>query len=222
METFCVEFVSFVFSVYICGMSLELNGILKKVSSLYNRYGIRSITMDDVARELCISKKTLYQFVSDKEDLVEKVLMYEIGNRPPLDNGKKSRNAIEDLFEVHGMINRVIRETNPSKEYDLQKYYPEINKKIVDIKRDITMRAMMYNIKKGKKEGLYRKELNETIISKMYLLRMNQIVMDDAEAIKEYTSSKFILEMFIYHIRGMATQKGIEFLDNNIDKLMHE
>lgn len=203
-------------------MSQELNDILKKVSPLYNRYGIRSITMDDVARELCISKKTLYQFVSDKEDLVEKVLMYELSNRQPLDNGKKSRNAIEDLFEVHSMINRIIRETNPSKEYDLQKYYPEINKKIVDIKRDITMKAMMYNIKKGKKEGLYREELNETIISKMYLLRMNQIMMDDAEAVKEYTSSKFIFEMFIYHIRGMATQKGLDFLESNIDKLMHE
>lgn len=203
-------------------MGLEINDILKKVSALYNRYGIRSITMDDVARELCISKKTLYQFVSDKEDLVEKVLMFEISNRQAFDNGKKLRNAIEDLFEVHNMINKIIRETNPSKEYDLQKYYPEINKKIVDIKRDITMKAMLYNIKKGKREGLYRKDLNETIISKMYLLRMNQILMIDADAVKEYTSSKFILEMFIYHIRGMATQKGIEFLDNNIDKLMQK
>ena len=78
-------------------MSLQLEDILKKVSSLYNRYGIRSITMDDVAKELCISKKTLYQFVSDKEDLVEKVLMYEISSRKIRKNGKTSRNAIEDL-----------------------------------------------------------------------------------------------------------------------------
>ena len=212
-------FPSFIVFTFVA-MNLQLEDILKKVSSLYNRYGIRSITMDDVAKELCISKKTLYQFVSDKEDLVEKVLMHEISSRKIRKNGKTSRNAIEDLFEVHSMVNKIVRDTNPSKEYDLQKYYPEINRKIHDIRMGKTMKSMLFNIRKGKKEGLFREDLNEEIISKMYLLRMGQILNDEFVSVKEYTSSKFIFEMFIYHIRGIATQKGVEFLEKNIDKLL--
>ena len=217
-----MSFVSIVLIVYICRMNLQIENILAKVSSLYNRYGIRSITMDDVAKELCISKKTLYQHVSDKEDLVEKVMMYEMSARRPINNGISNRNAIEDLFFVHSMINQIIRETNPSKEYDLRKYYPEINKKIHDIKKEHTMKAMLSNIRKGKNEGLYREDLDEEIISKMYLLRMSQIPLDESENVEEYTSSSFIYEMFIYHIRGLATQKGIEFLEKNIDKLKQQ
>ncbi len=201
-------------------MNLPLKDLLEKVSNLYNRYGIRSITMDDVARELGISKKTLYKFVSDKSDLVEKVMLFELLNKRVNPGDFENRNAIEDLFEVHSMINRIIRETNPSKEYDLQKYYPEINRKIHDIKREKTMKSILHNIRKGKKEGLFREDLNEEIISKMYLLRMGQILNDEFVSVKEYTSSKFIFEMFIYHIRGIATQKGVEFLEKNIDKLL--
>ncbi len=214
-----MQLVSIVLFVYICRMNLKLEDILTKVSSLYNRYGIRSITMDDVAKELCISKKTLYQHVTDKEDLVEKVMMYEVSARRPLKNGNSKRNAIEDLFVVHSMINQIIRETNPSKEYDLRKYYPEINKRIHDLKKEKTMKSMLYNIRKGKKEGLFREDLDEEIISKMYLLRMSQIPLDESENVEEYTSSNFLYEMFIYHIRGLATQKGIEFLEQNVDKL---
>ena len=120
------------------------------------------------------------------------------------------------------MINQIIRETNPSKEYDLRKYYPEINKKIHDLKKEHTMKSMLSNIRKGKNEGLFREDLDEEIISKMYLLRMSQIPLDESENVEEYTSSSFIYEMFIYHIRGLATQKGIEFLEKNIDKLKQQ
>ena len=120
-------------------MNLELNNLLEKVSSLYNRYGIRSITMDDVSRELGISKKTLYKFVSDKSDLVEKVMLFELSYKRPNPGDLKKRNAIEDLFWVNKMINQTIKDTNPSKEFDLQKYYPAINKNIHETKKQKIM-----------------------------------------------------------------------------------
>ena len=70
METFFVFFVSIVYFVYICTMNDELQNILRKVLTLYRKFGIRSVTMDDVSHELGISKKTLYQYVRDKDELV--------------------------------------------------------------------------------------------------------------------------------------------------------
>ncbi len=222
METFCIYFVSCVFSIYICKMNLELNNLLEKVSNLYNRYGIRSITMDDVAQKLAISKKTLYKLFSDKSDLVEQVLLFELSNKRPNPGDLKNRNAIEDLFWVNKMINQTISDTNPSKEFDLQKYYPEIYKKIHDIKTKNIMKSMLANLRKGKKEELYRNDLDEDIIARMYLLRMHRIPHNEIITASEFTSSKFIYEMFVYHIRGIASTKGIAFLEKNIDKLLPE
>ena len=203
-------------------MNLELNNLLEKVSSLYNRYGIRSITMDDAAHELGISKKTLYKFVSDKSDLVEKVMLFELSNKRPNPGDPKKRNAIEDLFWVNKMINQTIKDTNPSKEYDLQKYYPAIYKKIHEAKTKKIMVSMLANLRKGKKENLYRKELDEDIIARMYLLRVHRIPNNEIITASEFTSSKFIYEMFVYHIRGIASSKGVAFLEKNIDKLLPE
>ena len=203
-------------------MNLPLKDLLEKVSNLYNRYGIRSITMDDVARELGISKKTLYKFVSDKSDLVEKVMLFELLNKRVNPGDFENRNAIEDLFWVNKMINQTIKDTNPSKEFDLQKYYPAIYKKIHDTKTNKIMESMLANLKKGKKEKLYRKDLDEDIIARMYLLRIHRIPHNEIITASEFTSSKFIYEMFVYHIRGIASSKGIAFLNKNIDKLLPE
>ncbi len=203
-------------------MNLELEDILKKVSDLYNRYGIRSISMDDVAHEMGISKKTLYKFVQDKSDLVEKVMLFELSGRRPKDIDLQKQNAIEDLFWVNRVINQAIKDTNPSKEYDLQKYYPAIYEKFHTLKTKKIMESMLANLRKGKKEKLYREDFDEDIIARMYVLRMHRIPHNEIVSAKEFTSSRFIYEMFVYHIRGIASAEGIKFLENNIDKLLPE
>jgi len=201
-------------------MVLKFENLLKKVNDLYTRYGIRSVTMDDVSRELGISKKTLYQHVKDKEDLVDKVMMYEFSGKRSFVKEPGSRNAIEDLFSLNSMINKIIKETNPSKMYDLKKYHPAVFEKIAKLKRERTMGMMIQNFRKGKSEGLYRKDMDDEILAKMYVLRMDRVSHDDVVSISEFTSSKFIYEIFIYHIRGIASRAGIEFLENNLDKLV--
>ncbi len=201
-------------------MDMKFEHLLKKVNDLYTRYGIRSVTMDDISRELGISKKTLYQHVKDKEDLVDKVMMYEFSSKRNFAEEKGSRNAIEDLFFLNNMINKIIKETNPSKMYDLRKYYPVVFEKIAKLKREKTMNVMIQNFRKGKSENLYRKDFDEEVLAKMYVLRMDRVSHDDVVSISEFTSAKFIYEIFIYHIRGIASKKGIEFLENNLDKIL--
>ena len=202
-------------------MNEDLKNILVKVRELYNKYGIKSITMDDVARELGISKKTLYQFVSDKDDLVGKFIDFEIEIRQEeiCKCFKSELNAIEELFEISIFMNKLMKEQNPATEYDLKKYYPNHYQNTVKIRRARMYSYLLLNLKKGKDEGLYRQEMNEEVIAKLYLSRSENIHMDTLFTVEEFTSLKLFIELLTYHVRGIATEKGIEVLDKKIKEL---
>ncbi len=154
-------------------MNEELKNILAKVRELYTKYGIKSITMDDVARELGISKKTLYQYVNDKDDLVGKFIDNEISLRQEeiCKCFGSGFNAIEELFEISILMNKYIREQNPATEHDLQKYYPQHFQKTLKARRDGVYNYILLNLTKGIKEGLYRNDMNNSIIARLYLWR---------------------------------------------------
>lgn len=204
-------------------MEQKIEHLLKKVAALYNRYGIRSVTMDDVAHELGISKKTLYHFVKDKNKLVERVMDYINKTRAELFMMDRPRemNAIEELFFVNRKVHQIVKDSNIVIEHDLKKYHPAVYEKGMAIKRERMYRSMLENLRKGKKEGLYRKELNEEIIAKTYLLRMDSVTTEEVISVSEFTSTTFINELYLYHIRGVASKKGIEFLEKNLNKLIH-
>jgi TetR/AcrR family transcriptional regulator, cholesterol catabolism regulator len=177
--------------------------------------------MDDVARELGISKKTLYTYVSNKEELVEKVLehIHDSHNKNMVCANKvKGLNAIEVLMAVNDMVNKMIQEHNPSTEYDLKKYYPELYKKFLNHRNEHIFSSILQNIQQGKDEGLYRREINNELISKLYVNRINSMTGDDTFTIEELKSSNFFLQVMEFHIRGLATPKGIEILEKELMK----
>ena len=177
--------------------------------------------MDDVASELGISKKTLYQFVTDKDDLVGKFIEYEIeaGQENIIKCFKIGFNAIEELFEISIFMNKMIRDQNPATEHDLRKYYPHHYQKIVKTRRERMYYYILMNLKKGKAEGLYREDMNEEIIAKLYLSRSEGSQFNELFTIDEFTSIKLFVELLTYHIRGIATEKGIIVLEKKIKEL---
>lgn len=203
-------------------MNEELKSILEKVNDLYQKYGIKSVTMDDVARELGISKKTLYQHVKDKQDLVEQALQ--------LDGLKKagilkqimhdsSLNAIEQVIEIYDYIhNAIINKYSATIEYDLKKYYPDFFTRMVQMKREHMFENMMANMEKGKKEGLYRSDLNEKVLATLHVMRVESILSNDYYLSSEIRPIDFFKELFDYHLRGIATEKGIK----EFEKLKHK
>lgn len=207
--------------IYFCGMNEELKNILIRVRELYNRYGIKSITMDDVARELGISKKTLYQFVCDKDDLVGKYIDYEIEIRQEeiCKCFKTGLNAIEELFEISLFMNKLIREQNPATEYDLKKYHPQHYQKVLNVRRERMFNYIILNLRKGKEEGLYREDMNEEVIAKLHLSRSESIHFAEMFTVEEFTSIKLFVELLTYHVRGIATQKGIDVLENKLKQI---
>ena len=202
-------------------MGKEIEDLLKKVSALYRKYGIKSVTMDDVAHELGMSKKTLYQFVSDKTELVQMVV--EHVRKCNFSSMKKRKgtelNAIEELIEVSQHVNRLMKDHSPAYEYDLKKYYPDIYRNLMSARRKLMYESMIANIRKGKKEGIYREELDEKIIAKLHLLRIENLQSNEIFGEDEMHSPKFFREVFVYHIHGLATDKGLKILRDNVDKL---
>lgn len=202
-------------------MNEELINILEKVRVLYLRYGIKSITMDDVARELGISKKTLYHYVADKTELVQKVVDLEV-NRREYEFEKMcsdGKNAIEELIEVHRFLFNKLKEHNPATEYDLRKYYPDIYKKYNDHTNCKMYEKVLANLQKGLAEGLYRSNLNAEIIARLTVMRAEISGVIDYDNRGILTSPEFFTEAIIYHIRGIANDEGIKVLEKNIEKL---
>jgi AcrR family transcriptional regulator len=202
-------------------MNEELKNILLKVRELYMKYGIKSITMDDVSRELGISKKTLYQYVTDKDDLVGKYIDNEIILRQEeiFKCFKIGFNAIEELFEISIFMNKLMRNQNTATEYDLKKYYPMHYQKTIKARREGIFNYILENLTKGINEGLYRKEMNKEVIAKLYLWRSENIHIDELFTIEEFTSVKLFVELLTYHVRGIATEKGISVLEKKIIEL---
>ena len=221
METFFIFFVSKVFLVYICGMNDELVTILKKVRQLYRKYGIRSVTMDDVSHELGISKKTLYQYVHDKDDLVHKIVEMEIAERKErMDiTCVDDKNAIEQLLEIARCISTMLKDYSAASEYDLKKYYPDLYIKVRDLRRSHVFRFIFDNLKKGIEEGLYREEINLDTISRLNVSLIDNMVDSEVITISEFMDPPFFNEFFVYHIRGIVNAKGLDFFESHLFQL---
>jgi len=204
-------------------MEEEFKNIISRVCDLYIKYGIRSFSMDDVSRELGISKKTLYKYVSEKKNLVDNAMEYyhnklekeidEIYNQYP-----STPNAIDILIHLSKVIINKINSLNPSIIYDLQKYYPTLWTEFIMRKRNYVYSRMIENLKLGIKQGLYRDDLNIDIIARTYVIRMEYII-NDYNYISDNNKYKFdeiIKTVFLYHIRAISNEKGLEYIDKNV------
>ena len=201
---------------------MEKKEILDKVCYLYKNYGIKSITMDDAARHLGISKKTLYQHFSDKTQLVKEAVLAEVSSR--LDKlailNRQQTNAIEDLLDYYKIQLNLILDYKPNFIYDLKKYYPDIYENYVKIKRENILKSTRQNLEKGKKEGLFRKELDVDIISRLLLMRIEGMIHSGIFNTQELLSPKVFTELFYYHIYGIVSKKGREYFENHKDNLL--
>ena len=201
-------------------MDEKLKELLTKVGDIFMRYGIKSVTMDDLARQLGVSKKTLYKYVSDKRDLVNKTFENFLDeDKCMVDNiSKKNLNAIDEVFEISENILANIKDIHPSIFFDLQKYYPEAWNIFQQHKHNFVFECVELNLKKGIGEGLYRDNMNCEIIAKSYVNHIHDIFDPELFPPGKYSYTDLYLELFRYHIRGIASPKGVEYLKEKIKK----
>jgi AcrR family transcriptional regulator len=188
--------------------------ILDRILKMFMRYGIRSITMDDIARELGVSKKTLYHDFEDKNDLIERVINFDMmQSRKFLEEVHRTElDAIEEVFKVNARIHEDRSRYSPTFFYDLKRYFPEFYRRWLEDKRQNMFGLIVGNLRKGKQEGVYRKEIQEEIIGKLYMARMEML--DSSEIIDGHQtlSAECMQEIFIYHMHGICNGDGLQTL----------
>jgi AcrR family transcriptional regulator len=198
-------------------MENQKQKILEHACEMFFEYGTRSISMDDIAKKLAISKKTLYQYYSNKLDLIDQALKWEL-NHPKfsfISPNFKGLNAIERYWKFHQFICEMIKEPHHTLEFDLKKYHPELWNNFKSSKMKLFGEELKLNIKQGIKEGLYRQELNIDIISNLlvrfYLNKWNEDY--DVFSKEELMSEELNKELTIYHLHGICSEKGIQYLN---------
>lgn len=194
--------------------------IVESATDVFMKYGIKSVNMDDMSRHLGMSKKTLYLYVKDKEELVRKSVAFfctkeDSEIREICHHGL---NAIDESLEIMKWVLSVLQHVHPSVNYDLEKYHPEVARAMKENRHRAIYDCIRLNMKKGQREGLYRKDFNADIIAKVYIARIDIIFDQELFPMDQHNLSDLYREIFKYHIRGIASSEGLDYLK---EKMKH-
>jgi AcrR family transcriptional regulator len=189
--------------------------IVVKAHELFMRYGIRSVSMDEVANHLGMSKKTIYQFYADKDALVEDVIDLQINaNQSECNMHKlKSENAIHEIFMAVDMMLEVLTNINPNVIFDLEKYHPKAFKKHTEFKNKFLYTIIKQNLDLGKEQGLYREDINSDIMARFRLASTFLIFNPELFPQGKHSVSAIINEMTDNFLYGLATNKGQKLIE---------
>ena len=183
--------------------------ILHTAESLFFQYGIRSVTMEDIAKELSISKKTIYQFFKDKDEIVLKVSRQIFAKEQAKMNQihEQGENVIHEMVLISRYIRAHVAEANPSAMHDLQKFYPEAWKTFLVFKLQ-SLHLIESTLKKGMVEGYFRSDINPRILA---ILRSETIELSFSQHLfprQEFEPLEVQGQLFEHFINGILTDKG--------------
>ncbi|MBS1569498.1 MAG: TetR/AcrR family transcriptional regulator [Bacteroidetes bacterium] len=196
--------------------------LLDEAAKVFWTYGIKSVTMDDMSARLGISKKTLYQHVKDKNDLVEKVLQCIMDRQQCAIDAVlgKGHNAIDELFDISNQLAVQLKGIHPSIHFDLEKYHPEAFRKLMNEKRTEIYSCQVANLERGIREGVYRDNFNIAMIATIYIARFDMVFDGGLFPPERFDFNEVIWELFRYHVRGIASPKGVKYLEKKVAREM--
>ena len=195
--------------------------LIQKITDLFLKYGVKSVTMDDIAKELGISKKTLYLHFADKKDLVMKAIDFSLNHQACTMKelaGVKGENAIDVLLKVSQYLVSAQNKINQNVNFDLQKYYPEAWEKIKSFRQEHVFNSIRQNILQGIEEGIFRNDFNIEIICYLYVSHIDNSYSDLLNN-SEIRFDELLKTLFIYHIRGIASKAGLDYVEQKLQTL---
>ncbi|OJJ17573.1 hypothetical protein BKI52_27310 [marine bacterium AO1-C] len=197
--------------------------ILAAATSLFWRYGTRSVTMDEIAKEIAVSKKTIYQYFKDKNEIVCRVMecKHDKQMKEMRELESNADNAIEALLKVSDFMAETFAKVNPSLLLDTKKYHPEAWE-LHQTRRDQIIESIKGNLRWGIQDGLYRDELP---LEYLAVLRIEQVELAfDAQKFSsdQYELVKVQLAFLDHFIRGLVTLKGFQLLETYKNRKHHD
>jgi len=189
--------------------------IIESAADLFLTKGFKSVTMDDLAFEMGMSKKTIYTFFKTKNELVLAATEQIFNSINTGINNIRSLNlnSIEELFTINDFVFKHLKKESSSPEYQLLKYYPKIHNQLNQKKFTVVHECIVEGLNKGKKAGIFRAEIDSEIIFRFYFFSISQIKNTDLFPELEFKNYEVLKAYLNYHIRGIATDKGLKILE---------
>ena len=191
------------------------NKIIIRATELFLSLGFKSVTMDDLAQSMGISKKTIYQFFKNKDQLIRsctrsiQIKFVEEFN----EIRKNASNPIIELFQVKKEVMKILGNTETAPQFQLQKFYPEIYKELKDREFELVGKNLQESLERGINSGYFRKEINIDFIMRIYLNGLAGVRDINLFPIKEFKVEQVLEEFIEYHLRAISTKKGLTLLN---------
>ena len=195
--------------------------ILKKAGETFIRLGVRSVTMDDLCRELGISKKTLYAHFEDKNALVFAVLKAHIDfmeREATVVFNQESENPMAQFIQFTECMAPQMQSMHPALLHDLQKYHQDAWKLLENHKSTFVFELIRQNLERGMKAGYYRDSINVPLVASFYISLADELLGGKRFPNQPLTLSEIHREMIHYHLHGIASEKGFEYLKKTAQK----
>ncbi|MDT0557874.1 TetR/AcrR family transcriptional regulator [Ichthyenterobacterium sp. W332] len=194
--------------------------ILAIAADLFLSYGFKSVTMDDIANKIGISKKTIYLHFENKTKLVEATTLHLFDL---ISHGidcicALEKNPIEEIYDIKRFVMDHLKDEKSSPQYQLQKYYPSIFTTLKTKQFSVMQDCVLENLKRGQKQGLYRKSIDIEFISRIYFSSMLAIKDKDLFPLKIFSMNMLMEHYLEYHLRGICTSQGLKILNQFINQ----
>jgi len=194
--------------------------ILHKAVELFLNFGFKSVTMDDIATELGISKKTIYTHFSTKTKLVEaaSIHIFEVISTGIDTISAEKMNVIEETYAIKAFAMKHLNNEQSSPQYQLKKYYPKIAELLKSKQFCVMQDCVVENLNRGIETGVYRSDIPVSFISKIYFIGITGIRDHDIFNSSEFTIPQVMESYLEYHLRAIVTEKGLKTLNQFINK----
>ncbi len=201
-------------------MNIKLN-IIEKANTLFRTYGFRGVTVDDICKECGISKKTIYNYYSDKQSLANETIKYHYNNlhKEIKEIIDLSDNSIETFFKISSHFRETLNDTTPLFVHDLKKFHPDLYNNHQDYKENLFEKSLQKVLVKGKSEGFIRDDINDTIVSKLRIEMIEIGFNQDVFPLKKYNYRDIQLISFDLFLRGIVTTDGLNVYEKILKKI---
>ena len=194
--------------------------IQKAAHDLVMQYGIRSVSMDDIASNLGMSKKTIYLYYKDKDELIDSVVEEVIhSNQCQCNNDRDNAdNAVHEIFQVMEMMTEMFKTMNPSILFDMQKYHPVAYQRFQKHRNDYLYNVCRQNLERGIEEGLYRPEINIEIMARYRVETMLTSFNPEFQRNVKLGLIEIEKEIIIHYLFGLVSSKGYKLALTYMEK----